>query len=151
MDITKQNAYFFRGLPCIFPFHWQFCIFISKYQAKGKKECDVSRLLRSHYITAQVAPDFLKALLGSTRPATQHHMPEDLHLHQYWCSNLRSNKFKIIFNRAERILYSSFNHVFCNFVHNVVVMLLFVEYFMSQFNYFHVVRSHTFQAKFIPP
>jgi hypothetical protein len=31
-------------------------------------------------------------------------------------------------------------------------MLLFVEYFvMSQFNYFHVVRSHSFQAKSTPP
>jgi hypothetical protein len=68
MDITKQNAYFFRGPPCIFPFHLQLCIFISKYQVRGKKECEVSRLLRSHCITVQVAPDVLEGTVGQYMP-----------------------------------------------------------------------------------
>ena len=68
MYITKQNAYYFGCQPCIFPFHRKFCIFISKYQVKGKKECEVSQLLRSHCIIAQVAPDVLAGTVAQYMP-----------------------------------------------------------------------------------
>ena len=43
-------------------------IFISKYQVRGKKECEVSRLLRSHCIIVQVAPDVLEGIVGQYMP-----------------------------------------------------------------------------------
>ena len=80
MYITKQNAYFFGCQPCIFPFNRKFCIFISKYQVKGKKECEVAQLPRSHCIIAQVAPNVLAGTVGQYTPCDTASNAEDLHL-----------------------------------------------------------------------
>lgn len=96
-----------------------------KISSEGKKkECEVSWLLRSHYITVQVASDVLEGVVGQyslCNMSSHAKKLASLAILQIWwvwdhLQKGRKNPLQLILS-----------HVLCNLVHNVLSIMLLVN------------------------